>query len=354
MTGKKYPYNETEISEAKEVQSRYGTQKVYNKPCSEKENWIRAYAGDPVWLPDSFQGMFAPAVIPDNIARHFVIGAGAPSDPNYAGKDMFGLDWVYVPSAGGSIVRPGDPFLEDANEWYDKVVWPDINTWDWEGDAKANEAMLNNGNANFLWLLNGCWFERLISMMDFAQAAVAMIDDDQKDAVKDFFAKCTDLYCDIVDKCCDYYGDNLAGFTVHDDWGAQKDCFFAPDVAEEMIVPYMKQLTDKIHSRGKLADLHSCGMLEKQVGNFVKAGWDSWTGMAMNNTQMLYEKYGDKIMLGVCPDPIPEGADDDTKRRMADEFVDKFPKATFSFYAGINDPVYREEIYRYSRKKFSE
>ena len=116
----------------------------------------------------------------------------------------------------------------------------------------------------------------------------------------------------------------------------------------------MKQLTDKIHSRGKLADLHSCGMLEKQVGNFVKAGWDSWTGMAMNNTQMLYEKYGDKIMLGVCPDPIPEGADDDTKRRMADEFVDKFPKATFSYYAGINDPVYREEIYRYSRKKFSE
>ncbi|NLW70997.1 MAG: methyltransferase [Eubacteriaceae bacterium] len=353
MAGKKYPYDEKEISEAEVRQGPWGPSKILKKPCTDKENWERAYQGDPVWMPDSFQGMFCPAVIPDNIARHFVIGANAPKDPNYAGKDMFGLDWVYVPSAGGSIVKPGNPYLADANEWYDKVVWPDINTWDWAGDAEANKAMLNNNNANFLWFLNGCWYERLISMMDFAEAAVALIDDDQKDAVKDFFQKCTDLYCDIVDKCCDYYGDGLAGFTVHDDWGAQKDCFFSPEVGEEMIVPYMKQLTDKIHSRGKYADLHSCGMLEKQVGNFVKAGWDSWTGMPMNDSQKIYAQYGDKIMLGVIPDKVPEGADDETKKKMAREFVDKFPKAMLSYYAGITDTVYKEEVYRYSRQKFA-
>jgi hypothetical protein len=37
---------------------------------------------------------------------------------------MFGIEWEYIPAAGGSMVRPGKPFLEDANEWKEKVVGP--------------------------------------------------------------------------------------------------------------------------------------------------------------------------------------------------------------------------------------
>jgi hypothetical protein len=29
---------------------------------------------------------------------------------------MFGIEWEYVPQVGGSMVRPGKPFVEDANE----------------------------------------------------------------------------------------------------------------------------------------------------------------------------------------------------------------------------------------------
>ena len=36
---------------------------------------------------------------------------------NYGGPDMFGIEWEYVPVAGGSMVRPGTPLLEDANDW---------------------------------------------------------------------------------------------------------------------------------------------------------------------------------------------------------------------------------------------
>ncbi len=354
MEFKKYPYDEKEVSEAPIVPGRRGgTQRAFLKPCTEREGIQRAYAGDPVWLLTSTGASFTPAVIPDNIARHFVSGAGIPEDPNYDGKDMFGIDWVYVPAVGGSIVKPGNPLLDDANEWPEKIVWPDINTWDWEGDAKANLENLNPNNANVVGFLNGAWFERLISFMDFEGAIVALVDEDQKDAVKALFQKTTDLYCDIVDKCCDYYGDNISGFMVHDDWGAQKDCFFSPEVGKEMIVPFMKQLTDKIHSRGKTADLHSCGKLDKQVGNFVEAGWDSWAGMNINDTKAIYEKYGDKMIIGVYPDPIPEGADKATKEQMARDFVDKFPHASFPFSRVPLDQDYADEIYRYSRIKFS-
>ena len=47
---------------------------------------------------------------------------------------MFGVDWEYIPVAGGSMIRPGKPLLKDANEWYEKVKFPDIESWDWENN----------------------------------------------------------------------------------------------------------------------------------------------------------------------------------------------------------------------------
>jgi len=354
MEFKNYPYDEKEVSEGQILPNRRGLlQRVFNRPCTDRENILRAFEGKPVWYLTSMGASLTPAVLPDNIARHFVSGANVPEDPNYAGKDMFGVEWVYVPEVGGSMVKPGNPLLADANEWREKIVWPDVNSWDWEGDTKANIDRLSDDNANIIGLLNGCWFERLISFMDFDGAATALIDEDQQDAVKEIFQRTTDIYCQIVDKFCDYYGDKITGFQVHDDWGAQKDCFFSPETGKEMIVPYMKQLTDKIHSRGKTAELHSCGKLEKQIGNFVAAGWDAWGGMAINDTKAIYEKWGDQMLIGVYPDPIPEGADKATKEQMARDHVDKYPHAFMPFSRVPLDQDFADEIYRYSRQKYA-
>ena len=64
----------------------------------------------------------------------------------------------------------------------------------------------------------------------------------------------------------------------------------------EMVVPAMKKLTDYVHSKGMYCDLHSCGHIELQVPNMIAAGWDSWSPMPMNDTMMLHEKYGDKLV----------------------------------------------------------
>lgn len=107
------------------------------------------------------------------------------------------------------MVRPGPPLLEDANDWNQILKFPDIDAWDWDASGRQNYDFLHNSKANMLWFLNGCWYEEL-------------------------FAKTTELYCRLVDRCAETYGDGISGFTVHDDWGSQRASFFSPAVGANL------------------------------------------------------------------------------------------------------------------------
>ncbi len=83
-----------------------------NTPITPRENYLLFLHGEePLWMP--FMGdsiSLTPAVVPDNISRGFVFDA-TPFDPNKdgGGPDMFGVEWEWVPTVGGSMVRPGAP-----------------------------------------------------------------------------------------------------------------------------------------------------------------------------------------------------------------------------------------------------
>lgn len=330
---------------------------VYDFPVTPKEAYKATMRREPIWQITGVEAsFFTPRVYPDNVARAFVFESTPLPREEFGGKDMFGIEWVYVDVAGGSMVQPGTPFLSDANEWEEKVVWPDIDSWDWEGSSKENAKHLSNDNFVAPWIMNG-FFERLISFMDFEGAAMAMIDEDQQDAVKALMEKLTDLYIKVVDKFIEHY--DIDGFCVHDDWGSQKAPFFSPTLCKELIVPAMRRLTDYIHSKGLFADFHCCGHVELQVPNMIEAGWDSWGGMPMNDSHMLYEKYGDKIIIGVIPDQFdPATTSEEDQRKAAAEYVEKFCKpgkpSTLNMYgAAVLTPAYREELYKLSRIKYS-
>src|SRR5512145_3273255 len=112
---------------------------VYNYPVTPKEAYCSFYKRDPIWqiLPSDTL-MFNPKIVPDKIARAFVIESFVLDRKDYGGKDMFGVEWEYVEVATGSMVKPGSPLLKDANEWEDKIVFPDIDKWDWKGSAESN------------------------------------------------------------------------------------------------------------------------------------------------------------------------------------------------------------------------
>lgn len=331
---------------------------VYSFPEDSRQGMRDLYAGKGVWIPTNVETQnFCPQIIPDNIARGMVIEKNRIPVEQYGGPDMFGVRWTYVPAVEGSMEDPDQGHLfDDANDWEDVLVFPDVDSWDWAGSAEANKEWLDNGKDNRFWLLNGAGFERLISFMGFEDAAVALIDEDQTEALQALLDRLADLYCDIIDHVAGYYGDAVSSFHYHDDWGTQKDPFFSVDVASELFVAPAKKITDRMKYHGIIADLHSCGMVGPQIENIIAAGWQSWQPMAINNTQELYEKYGDKIILGVADDPLPKGATIEEQQAQAEAFIERFyspeKPCTFSRYSVNNlTDAYREALYRASRMK---
>ena len=91
------------------------------------------------WLPRADDKMnFLPEIVPDNPARAMVT-QGKKYEGPVGGLDMFGIDWEYVPSAHGSIVRPGNPTLTDVTKWKEVIKFPDVDSWDWEGNAESDK-----------------------------------------------------------------------------------------------------------------------------------------------------------------------------------------------------------------------
>ena len=355
-----HPFHEEELKVV-EFSNAFRNSKVpiFTYPVSNREAWRQmALERKPLWIGTGAEVFyFYPDIIPDNRARGFVNDGGLVlKDSDKGGKDMFGIEWVYIPVAGGSIEKTDDarPF-DDANDWEKALVWPDIDSWDWEGCAARNKEYLKNNRFNYITFLNGFGFERLISFMGFEEAAMALIDDDQEDALVALFDKLSDLYCRIIDKCCQYF--DIDGFVVHDDWGSQRSPFFSIEVGEKLLVPPMRKVTDCIHAHGKVAELHSCGCNERQIENYIAAGWDLWSPMAqINDTQKLHDEYGDKIIIGVAPDPYdPEKDSEETIRAKAREFVDHFcgdpNKVCFinRYFAPLLCGAYAEELYKASR-----
>ena len=347
---RKIPFQPSELKMAYERLGTAGRPNTPLKdfPVSTKENGNAMYHDrHPFWMQAAGDNGSFSSPLYNNMLGRGTAGIGT--------TDAFGLQWVWVEVVGGAIVAPGAPLLLDANDWREVIKIPDIDSWDWA--AEAENIKPDKSYYTEMSLINGFWFERLISFMDFEGAAIAIIDPDQKDAVHDLFDTMTDFACKVVDKFLEYWP-SLDGFNVHDDWGSQRAPFFAYETGVEMFLPYIKRLTDHIHSKGKVATLHSCGHLEERAAIFVEGGFDQWTPQAMNDTKMLYDKFGDKIVISVIPDQYdPENTTEEEQRKLARQFVEYFCKpgkmAICSNYgAWAFTPAFTEEVYIHSRKRY--
>lgn len=337
---------------------------VYDYPVSARDGLMALYMDKkPYWeICGVEERKFCPSIYPDNVARAWVFES-KPFDPDTqgGGPDIFGINWVYVPTAMGSMEDPNeDPWFDDVNDWKDYVKFPDIDSWDWEGSAaENNDIYLLPDMANVVWIQNG-FFERLISFMGFEDASVAMIDEDQEDAVKEFMEAMADFYIDLIDHFWKYYK-YIDGFYIHDDWASAMDSFIAPDRIAELVVPAMRRVVEHIHEHGCFAEFHSCGCNYKQVPNMIEVGWDVWIPQPnVNDTDKIYQEFGDKIVIGVAVEEFdPETTSEEEQRAIAREYARKYcnpDKPTI--YNGVIfgqqlTPAFREELYVCSRKMYS-
>lgn len=355
------PFDEKEMT-VKDSFISMGTEiRERNTPLTPKENFISMLHNEPHWQVSIYDYMYLfPKCVPDNPAKGNVSDAKLPPS-ELGGRDMFGVLWEYVEEIGGSTTRPGHPLLSDANEWYDKVVFPTkevIDSWDWEG---CKEAADKNMREPYLWEPVICtgYFERLISFMDFAEAAMAIIDEDQQDAIKDLFAHLSDLYIMLIDKYLEVFPGKIGAVCVHDDWGHQRGIFFSPDTVREMIVPYMRKVTDYCHSKGLYTECHSCGKVDALLPCYIEAGFDMLECQPLLNFAEDVPEYGDRLKMHVSPDVPEAGSSEEAYREAARHFIDqvvswKNPVIMEAYYSNPMTPEFLEEIYRYSRIRFEE
>lgn len=320
-------------------------------PVSVLENLERTRAGEPVWLPsDTEFFMFAPATIVENIARGMVIDTKRIDRAQLGGKDFFGVEWVYMPESRGSMVKPGSPLLEEAGEWHDKVIFPDISQWDWEDCAERNKALLSQDRPIKMTIYTG-FFERLVSFMDMEGALIALIDEDQQEDVKELFDRLADFYIELIRYMKKYFNFDLLWF--HDDWGSQRAPMFSYDTVEEMIVPYLKKVVSAAHELGIIFEFHSCGNVEQLVPCMIEAGADLWDGQGMNDKVMLSQKYKGQIVVEVEA-LLEENVSEQEIREYIRDLLDKYDPGIFLGKTFKSDPKITPIAYEMSRRKYSE
>ncbi len=356
-------FNEKELEKAGEYFKIPGPGMLpkYSFPVTPKENYMAAVKEKaPLWLPDYYDTVtLCPACYPDAIARGFVMG---PEGADYmdvtkkGGRDAFGIDWVYVPVAGGSMVRPGNPLLDDMNDWLGRVHMPSVEDWDWAGSRGKFAAYLETEDAvRIMWIFTG-FFERLISLMDFENAALALIDEDQKEAIHAFFSECCGIYESMIRHYKEDFGCDVIYF--HDDWGAQRAPFFSVETCLEMIVPYLKRLVDCTHSHGMLFEMHSCGKNEHFVPCYLAAGVDIWAPQEQNDFDRILDAADGKMLIGIWGNAGLDMTDDE-KYNAGKAFAEKYCKdyekhPVYHCDLWNIDEKYKEALYVESRKIFGQ
>ena len=255
------------------------------------------------WFPSSGDVlMFEPEELHDFKARG-MINQQEPFDPkDYGGKGWFGLNWQYVPQVRGSMTV--GRIMDDLSDWRDVLVWPDLDAYDWAAVKERNKDYLKTDKLLASTISTG-YLERLISFVEFEDAAVALIDPDYEEDVTELFTRLTDLYIDFAGRMHDWFGVEM--FTVHDDWGSQRAPLISPETQKEMIFPHVKRLVDYMHSIGCIYDQHSCGLIHDMIPHIIEAGTDTGRGQDVCDKEMLVNMYHDRFKFGVMV-PNPPGA----------------------------------------------
>ena len=323
-----------------------------NTVITPKENLFKALHHEPIaYIPSmSDRQSFAPRCIRDFVICNCVTDGEAPTTPDmYGGKGWFGTEWVYVPQVGGATTLPGKPQLEDTSQLKD-LEFPDLDAIDWAESAEKNKGWFDRDRALMMHFICGYW-ERLMAFLETTEAAIALLDEDCKADINEFFIKLTDFYIKLIDKCVEYYQPD--GILIHDDWGHQRGYFFSPAILDEVFVPHIRRLSDYVHSKGMFFELHSCGLNEQNVPSMIKAGIDLWIPQPMNDQKKLVRQYGDQIMIGVDWPPYSKDAPDEKVEQLAKDFFEEMKDCRF-YYNDRRQPDMRfaKYLYRLGREYY--
>ncbi|MBO4861785.1 MAG: hypothetical protein J5535_02665, partial [Firmicutes bacterium] len=264
---------------------------------------------------------FQPKEICEYVARAFVKEQEPFDNTKGGGLGWFNIEWEYEPGAGGSISIK--PILDEVSEWKEKMVFPNLDEIDWEDIAKRHADYLNTDLAIEFTVFTG-YFERLISLLSFEEAAMELIMEDYEEDIQELFTALTDFYIDFAQRFRKYF--NADWCIIHDDWGTQRSAFFSPLVHKKMIVPHLTRFVSECHKVGLLVEMHSCGFIEELIPNLISTGIDSWAGQGIVDKRKLINEFGDQFKFEVITNPAKPFTEDQIEEaeKFAHDLFDEF------------------------------
>ena len=236
--------------------------------CSERENVLKVFRHElPQWVPCE----------PRSIQLYCNNGFWEHPPFKKAGADWFGLDWMDG-EAGGALMpnHQKPPLMDDICDWRERIHFPDLDSWDWKQAAVVDNVGQYDRSDKLLSLIVYAGpFERMHMLMGFENALCALLTN--PDEVSCFLDAMVDYKLRLIDKLAEYYHPDVIVF--HDDYGTQRDLFFAPDIFRALFKPRLRKIVERCHSHGILFELHSCGQVGQIVPDFAEIGCDCFQGM---------------------------------------------------------------------------
>lgn len=244
---------------------------VFAQPISARENFYRAMRQEkPMWVPLALTDLqeLHMSQIYDKGPEGYQLGPSL-SDPRarYTYLDAFGGHWTWDKNAGGACMTPGTRICDDILKWEDQIKFPDLHEWNLEEFAENYmKQRYDPDKALHIDLYHGPFQSLADYMGGFAEALEAMFV--EPEACRALFDRFADWMIWLIDKLSALYPVDM--FTVHDDWGTEKDAFFSPAMMEELLYEPTKRIIDHVHGLGKIYQFHCCGRIDKFMPYFAQ------------------------------------------------------------------------------------
>ena len=212
--------------------------------------------------------------------------------PEKGGLDWFGVEWEFVPAVMAPMVKPGTQRLKNICSWKEELVFPDLNSIDWEAAAASETAGWDRENKiSMMMLINGI-FERTHALMGFEDALCAIYE--EPDAYKELIHAITDYKLEVIKIIGTYYKPDVLSF--HDDFGANDRMLMSVDLWEEFFREPLKRVIDETHRQGMIYEHHSCGYIAPIFDQLVELGIDAIDPLQITNPiRAMKDKYQNRV-----------------------------------------------------------
>jgi hypothetical protein len=278
---------------------------AFKKEISEKENLRLVLDGKiPQWLP-SFSTACA-------MAGHKTLGRKADS---VTGLDIDIYGVKFTKTIDGPIplnTQTQDFELKDIAKWREIIPKIDLNSIDWEQEAKAiragvKEDQMINFNAGFVW-------EQLHYMMGFEEALFSLASEPEETA------KCLnammDFTIDSMRRLCKYLKPEIIMIMEH--IANAQGLLMSPKAYREIIKPVHKRFYDAVYELGAFPEMHVDGRVEDVLQDYADIGIKMLQPFQVfNDIEAAKTKYGFIACGGwnaVGPGNQPDSTEEDARQ----------------------------------------